>query len=688
MTAPSAALDRPGEGRVYPVLTVDGWVEHPNTTGIISVLDPKHLSDWRLKMAMLGAGMRDDLSARIAAAHLLPTGKERNGELRRIAEDAVAAGQVFERGHLANDAGTAKHSLTERLDELVAPGAVREVDELGLPKPLAEIAREYVACMAGVEVILTEVTVCHSAGYAGTIDRVIRFKPLDVHTAVFDQYDLGRGSFAFDAKFGTVHDTVAMQLAAAANAETIWDASSETHSPLPDDLRRDVGFVFNPDKGLIPVDLTGAFEAFLGALAVKRYQMQGIKPLKPALGKRSDLIDVSPTNGTVGGVDERGGGSEPATNVDGDAAPTPSTTSSSAGGAQGREAGVLAAGEVATPPADPTHVSEVLPQAIAAIPDEALVYPTKAEEYRAQREEGKVRCGRGEHCWTWACTRMGSHPPVCCGCKAPFESANETTLKLAWLRDQYDAIAAKGEQGIAVLQQQWPAGTPSMKQAELDGYTYTAEQLVLIEAALEAAGSAARTPFPDIDPTDPAFKHVDNDDPRVLALIERGTALPADLAQDVFRSFKAADVPSLRTGNLNEKRLADADRLISEAEAKWAPRRQRIVDALETAATRMVAERTVLRLFGTEHPEGLTPVAAQQLDAVADAFLGGYLHSSEDGQSVLVDEKAVLDSFPEPCRRNVLDAARIAAKAAGMPSPTDLATALADPILVALLSAT
>jgi hypothetical protein len=135
--------------------------------------------------------------------------------------------------------------------------------------------------MAPVEILHTEVTVCSFHRYAGTGDRIIRFRPFDQWTELFDQYDLSRGCFIFDAKFGTVHDTVAMQLAAIANAETIWDAEAQTHTPLPADLRRDVGFVFQPDRGLLPVDLTGAYEAFLGALAVKRWI--GRKPVGPAI---------------------------------------------------------------------------------------------------------------------------------------------------------------------------------------------------------------------------------------------------------------------------------------------------------------------------------------------------------------------------------------------------------------------
>jgi hypothetical protein len=637
VTAPAAAVDRPGEGRVYPAPDAnDEIVEHPNTTGIISVLDPKHLSDWRMKMGLLGTALREDIAVQVGAAHLLPAGPKRNKELRRLAEAACEAGQILEKGHLANDRGTGYHALTERLDELVPPGAVEMVDVLGLPKSMAEIAKEYVACMAGVTILRSEIS-CGSnvltPPYMGTIDRVIGFAPMDEWTAVFDQYDLARGCFAFDAKFGTVHDTVAMQLAAAANAEFIWDAATQTKLPMPEGLRLDVGFVFNPDKGLIPVDLDGAFDAFLGALAVKHYQLRKIKPLHPALGKVNGRVTAST-------------GAEVAT------APTPPTT-------------------------EPVHVAEVLPQAIAAIPDE----PTPQALVEATFPGATVVSSDDP-----ADDLLGDQPLT----ELAPDFDDTATTKRAWLKAQYDELVAMGERGIVALAAHWPADVPNMRLADEQKLLYSATDLAAIEAALIAAGAQAWAPLPDPDPTDPRNQPVANDDPRVLALIERGTQLPDDIANDVrFRAFKEAGVPSLRMRALNEQHVADADRIITAAEATWEARRVTIGLALEACTTSsMVAERTVLRLLGAEQPRDLTAASVERLDVIADAFLGRYLVSSEDGQKVVVDEAAVLKSFPEPCRKSVLAAARTAAKAAGMDSPASCEAALADPILVALFCAT
>jgi hypothetical protein len=294
VTKPAAAVDTP-EGRFYPVPKpgTGEILELPSITRIISVTDTKHLCDWNLKMATLGTAMREDLQVQIAAAHLLPAGKPRNSELRRLTMAAHESGQVVEKGHIPSDRGTGYHTLSERLDELVPPGAVRLVDELGLPRKVAEIASAYVDAMRGVLVVRSEVTVVSFIhGYAGTADRLIRFQPLDAWTNTFDQYRLGEGSFGFDNKFGVnMHPTFALQLAAIVNAEYTYDADTQTLEPLPDDLRRDVGFVFQPDRGLIPVDLEAAHEAFLACLTIHRFNDRD--PLQPALASRPDNVPVA-----------------------------------------------------------------------------------------------------------------------------------------------------------------------------------------------------------------------------------------------------------------------------------------------------------------------------------------------------------------------------------------------------------
>jgi hypothetical protein len=300
VTSPAAATDHADGTRTYRAphpATGEVFEGLPNVTGVIPT--PAHIYTWEQKMTLLGVAMREDLQVQIAAGHLLPAGTARNGELRRLAELAKTAGQVVEKKMVPADRGTGFHALTERLDELVPPGAVSKVDELGLPRRVAEVARAYVAAMAGVTCDHREATVINfTARYGGTADFLgLRFAPLDAWAAAFDLYDLGRGSFVADAKFGDVHDSVALQLAALAMGESIYDAEADTHTPLPADLRRDIGFAFHPDKGLIPVDLTGAAEAFLGALTVKHYEVKGLAPLRAPLGP-SSVGEATPAGGT------------------------------------------------------------------------------------------------------------------------------------------------------------------------------------------------------------------------------------------------------------------------------------------------------------------------------------------------------------------------------------------------------
>lgn len=765
MTSPTAALDRPGQGRVYPCPDKDTGeiVEHPNHTGIIDVLCPKHISEWRLKMVTLGIAHREDLWVKVCAARLLPEGPARNGELRILTEEAIAAGQLIEKGHLANDRGTGYHSLTERLDELVPPGAVKHVDELGLPKPMAEIAREYVACMAGAQIVLSEITaVSHRWSHAGTIDRIIRFLPLDAWTAAFDQYDLGRGCFVFDNKFGVVHNEVAMQLAAAANADDIWDAEAGTYTPLPEDLRKDIGFVFNPDKGLIPVDLDGAYEAFLGALAVKRYQDRNIKPLHPRLGKVNGK--VASASGGAGAVDVRGGdvGPLPAASVGATAAPTPSTTtnprcdlcvmsnvvmcpgdeahcrqgehctstnprhnaslgaddhvnkccgceallttSSPAGGAPTREDGVSSVTGRETDSGYPVDAPVANGGAIPpAGPTAAESRAQRSAIFRAQREEGKRHCAAGEHCWMWVCPQMDSHPNVCCYCRAPRQAGpthvgdvipqaiaaipdNATTkpTKRAWLRGRYDNLVALGQPGVAALQAHWPADLPTMRKADEAKRLYSATELAAAEAAIDAAETDMGVQWPTPDPTDPANVHVPNDDPRVNVLRKRGEALPADLALKANADAQQAGVPSLRTGWLTEARLATLDRLLTAAETEWKARLERIMRALDAAMTKSADANAVLAVLGASCLEDIGPDLTA-LDAVADALLAGHLVVT-DG-AVVVDEASVLAAFGGS-KKNVLDAAKAAADAAGLPKPGSSDDVFASPLLVALTTAT
>jgi hypothetical protein len=125
MTSPAAALNRTGddghEERVYPIPDADGnVVELPNISSVVDVTYKPWLTNWKIKMALLGVANREDIAMlAVAATHMEP-GKARNAELARVAELAITAGQVVDKGYLTNDLGSAVHLLTEALDRAVA----------------------------------------------------------------------------------------------------------------------------------------------------------------------------------------------------------------------------------------------------------------------------------------------------------------------------------------------------------------------------------------------------------------------------------------------------------------------------------------------------------------------------------------------------------------------------------------
>jgi hypothetical protein len=676
VTTPAAALDRPGEARVYPI-PVEGTgevIEHPSITDIISVLDPAHICDWKQKMAILGASQREDLWVKISAANLLPAGPPRNTELRRLLAECITAGQIIEKGHLAADRGTGYHSLTERLDDLVPPGAVRMVDELGLPRSAADIARAYVDAMAPVEILHTEVTVCSVAhGYAGTGDRIIRFRPLNIWTETFDQWRLGEGCFIFDAKFGTVHDTVAMQLAAIANAETIWDAEAQTHTPLPADLRRDVGFVFQPDRGLLPVDLTGAHDAFLGALAVKRWI--GRKPVGPA-------IKISTGGESVTRTEDGGGTPVGSVTPSPEAMAVPAHTPVQPHGpdAEGSD----------SPPVEAHPFDE--PRPLYETCDRCNYARHTCKGCGADLEHGVEICV--------PCTEMvdkmaaaydGSHlthisepltkvvADVFAGLPGDDGKPQiDRVAKRAWLIERLQVLAGMN---AAVA---WPIDVPTFK-ASTD---HTADQLATIERAIADAERLAQAPFPaNDDPTDPRNIVVANDDPRVLDLKRRLEMLPPDLAAGVrAENARAKACPNLNTGRVTVAHLAALEPIVAAAEAEAMPRAKRITEAFELAEAYGISEAALCKAIGVTEPRQINGDSLALLGLIEDAlYLPDRILVERDGVVVVDQPAAVLAAYGDD-RTRVWRAGQQAAKAHGIESPKDSDAVLAHPILTAAVA--
>lgn len=245
----TVATTQPDGARYYTIPTPDGGtVDLPSATTVGKVLRSPQLDKWKIKVALWTTVHDPDLLNLVASA---PNHKER----------AVwdAATQALDRNRGAANTGTALHTLTERAD----------ADEFltGLTPELETVMAGYNQLCAdhGMVVVETEQIVTNLAvGYAGRFDKVA------------DLANVGR--VILDVKTGgAVYPEVALQLAAYAHAETIYDENTNTFRPLPDGIRTDLGAVLHlPRNGDAPtlmlVDLAHAWATFQGAVALHRWE--------------------------------------------------------------------------------------------------------------------------------------------------------------------------------------------------------------------------------------------------------------------------------------------------------------------------------------------------------------------------------------------------------------------------------
>jgi hypothetical protein len=645
MTTPAAATaTHNADGkqiRVYeiPDPTTGELCFLPNISSVVDVLQTWGLADWKLRMAAVGIACRQDLQARIAAGHVMAGGRDRNRQILDAVEDAIAHGQTVDpdRGHLANDLGSAVHLLTELIDE----GRVPDIMEL--PTSVVEYAANYVHLMAshGVQVVESEFTV-FGGEYAGTGDRIIRLPAAGATapSAVFDQLDLARGTLVLDIKTGRVSEKAAMQLAALANGRSIYDAGTGEHRPLPADIRTDVGLILHltPEgAALIPVDLDVAWPAFTGALSVKTFCDS--KPLhKPLVAKFSDGAGVtadhpSPSETPPKVVDLMGA---LATSIDAAKQERAEVKAAEAARAtamledMGPDA-LPAAADLSTGPVpddapmtEPHHIADVLPQVIAAIP-----YDAPDEAKAAARTE--------------------------------------------WLM-------VRGKELVALNAQiAWPVEVPTFGQARDTGTTHTLHQLDLIEQAISLAEQAVGAPFPDqASPTD-TRNRVTADDPRVIDILTRFDNLPADLRAAAANDAAAAGTRRFSTGSGTEQCVQSWHRILDVHEQEATTRAARITNAVAVLTDAGVTLDHLAVLVGTPMVTGWQ---ADRLDELADILNLDAL--TLDGDTLTVDPAKVLDAWGGS-KRPLLAAAKGLAKAWGIDVPAKADDALANPLIAAAL---
>lgn len=179
------------------------------TTLSSSIADTYGLTRWQMRMVAKGLGMRTDLLALAAAAHV-----DDKQTLDRVAEDAKEAA-----GSSAGaNAGTALHSFTEANDRGEAPE---------IPQPWAADVKAYRETLDGHGITvhpewIERITVCPRYGVAGTFDRIVT---LPDGRRVIGDVKTGK-----DLSYSWPE--IAIQLALYANASHMW--GGDGWEPMPD----------------------------------------------------------------------------------------------------------------------------------------------------------------------------------------------------------------------------------------------------------------------------------------------------------------------------------------------------------------------------------------------------------------------------------------------------------------------
>lgn len=258
LVAASAELDPPGierdrYGRPYVVR--DGKRKsYTRVSKLAKALDNTwQLERWKVRMAMLGLVVRNDLYLRVAAA--APDAETRDGkeELNRLGDEAIEAAK----GSTGANLGTALHKLCERIDR---------GEQLGpIPADFTGDLRAYERATAAFEVVAVErFVVLDDIQVAGSLDRIVR---------------LDGCNYIADIKTGKTMEfgqaAMSMQLALYAHG-MFYDPSTHERTPLPG-VSGEHGIIIHLPAGqgraaLHWIDLRPGWEMVPTALAAKAWQ--------------------------------------------------------------------------------------------------------------------------------------------------------------------------------------------------------------------------------------------------------------------------------------------------------------------------------------------------------------------------------------------------------------------------------
>lgn len=235
------------------------------TTVAKTLEDEGSLANWKMRQVAVGLARRPDLLA------LASTAVGDKSRLDKITQQALDAAASDARANL----GTALHSIVEQLG-------------LGLPVDiLPDLAGDIDAWRRtsqglGIEAHETFV-VNDTHQYAGTFDFVMRHP----HTGALVIGDLKTG-----ADLSYSWRSIAVQLAAYANAEHRYHVDTDTRLPMPD-IDRSVGIIVHLPAGegrceIHEVDLVAGHEALMQSLWTRTWRRSKVSRPIELLGLESD----------------------------------------------------------------------------------------------------------------------------------------------------------------------------------------------------------------------------------------------------------------------------------------------------------------------------------------------------------------------------------------------------------------
>jgi hypothetical protein len=221
------------------------------TTLASTLADTYGLTQWQMRMVAKGLGMRPDLMALAAAAHV-----DDKDTLNRVAADAKEAA-----GSSAGaNAGTAVHSFTEAVDR---------GEDINVPEPWAADIEAYRAALAGHNITVTpdwieRITVVPALNVAGTFDRIL--------TLPDGKLVIGDVKTGKDLAYSWCE--ISIQLALYANATHMW--SVDHWEPMPPvDLTEAIVIWLPVGKGrceLHRVDIAAGWEQAKVAFDVRKWR--------------------------------------------------------------------------------------------------------------------------------------------------------------------------------------------------------------------------------------------------------------------------------------------------------------------------------------------------------------------------------------------------------------------------------